>query len=800
MLRFLLKMVKRNFQKDKRFFLNNLLGLTLAFTSILFIFSWINYEKSFDKFYGNADRIYRFTVESTGGGSTRHFARVQRNWLKDFAGYFPEVDEFVRLAPGRASSLKIGENKFYSMGVFSTDSNFFKVFNVNLIEGNPEHVLDAPKNAVINETIAEKYFGDIDPIGKKLEWSHQQEDKFYTYTITGVMPDFPGNSHFHPEILLSFDDPSQYNGWFYTYLLLKKNTNVASVEAKFTAFKQIHFEDEKTRETEIFHLQNVQDIHLYSHKDREIEPNGDARSITILTIVAIVLLIVISLNYINFQIASVLERSSYFNVSKTFGAKNKSFVTQLALESIFLVLISSVLSLLVFIFALPLLASWLHIELLLSFSEIAFVYFSALLFFTLVGIGCSVYPVFLLKTKGKISSLNLFKPGKESANGEYSVRKVLVILQFVGGISLIIATSVIFKQNQYLLSNRIGNGQDNIINLVNLPRIAVDNYKTFKEELLKYPEILDVTASMEEPAGEVMDAFTYELEGMPEEEKSNVIYVITTDHNFNRFYGNKIVAGEDFSENGNNEGKYLINRAALKFFGYNDPNTIIGKRFKYNIPVPDGFFEEGHITGVVDDFHLTSMQSTEKPMLIYNQPYFNYCVGIKFNPAQISNVLPTLTKVWSDVNPDFALQTYFIDDLYFELYKNQIRQSRFLSLLAIVVLFISSLGLFSIAVYNIRKRTREIGIRKVNGANTGEVLLLLNRSFVKWVVVAFGFAAPVTWFLMNRWLQGFAYKTTLSWWIFAGAGVVVLGIALLTVSLQSWRAAKRNPVEALRYE
>jgi putative ABC transport system permease protein len=800
MFRFLLKMVKRSFLKDKKFFLNNILGLTLAFTSILFIFSWINYEKSFDKFYGNSSRIYRFTVESTGSSNTRHFARVRRDWLKEFSGYFAEVEEFVRLAPGRNSSLKIGENRFYSMGVFSTDSNFFKVFNVDLIRGNPANVLDAPKCAVINESIAKKYFGKEDPVGKKMEWSHQQEDTFKTYTVTGVMPDFPRNCHFHPEILLSFDDPAFYGDWFYTYILLKENTDVESVTAKFPAFKNIYLKNAESRDSEIFHLQNVHDIHLYSHKDREIEPNGDARPITILTIVAFVLIIVISLNYINFQIASVLERSTFFNVSKTFGAKSRSFVAQLALESLFLVLFSSAVSLAAFLLALPLLANWLRIELILSFREMAVVYFSALLFFSVVGIGCSIYPVFLLKTKGKRSTINIFNSGKEAANGEFSVRKVLVILQFVGGISLIIATSVIFKQNQYLLSNRIGNGQDNIINLTNLPRVAVNNYKTFKEELLKHPEILDVTASMEEPAGEVMDAFTYELEGMDEADKGKDIYVLTTDDNFNRFYENKIIAGEDFAEQGNNAGKYLINKAGLKFLGYNNPAEIIGKRFKYNIPVPEGFFAEGHITGVVDDFHITSMQNDEKPMLIYNQPYFNYCVGIKFNPVQIKETLSVLNSVWSEVNPDFALQTYFIDDLYFQLYENQIRQSRFLSLLAVVVLFISSLGLFSIAVYNIRKRTKEIGIRKVNGANTGEVIFLLNQSFVKWVIVAFGFATPLTWFAMQKWLENFAYKTSLSWWIFAGAGVVVLGIALLTVSFQSWKAARKNPVEALRYE
>jgi len=800
MLSFHLKIIKRSFLKDKKFLFNNVLGLTLAFTTILFIYSWISYEKSFDKHYNNSSRIYRFTVEFTNGTDSRHFARVNREFIKEFKGFFPEVEEMVRLAPGRNSSIKINENKFYSQGVFSTDSNFFDVFNIKLLQGNSDDVLDAPKCAVINESIAEKYFGKENPIGKQLEWAHQQVPNFSTFIVTGVMPDFPRNSHFHPEILLSFNNPNNYSGWFYTYLMLNENTNPQTLQAKFPTFKKTYIENEQIRESETFHLQNVQDIHLYSHKDREIEPNGDPRSITILNIVALVLLVVISLNYINFQIASVLERSTYFNVSKTFGAKSKSFVIQLVLESIILVFISSLVSLLIYLLILPLLANWLNIELILSLQKTAIIYISALLFFVLIGIACSIYPIYLSNFNGAISPLKIFNSNNQSINGDFSIRKVLVILQFVGGISLIIATSVIIKQNQYLLSNRIGNEQDNIINLIKLPRTTVENYETFKTELLKYPEILDVTASMEEPAGEVMDAFTYELEGMPEEDKEKVIYCLTTDHNFNRFYGNRILAGEDFSAEGKNSGKYLINEAGLKTLGYTNPSDIIGKRFKYNIPVPDGFFEDGTISGVINDFHITSMNSSEKPMLLYHQPFFNYCVGIKYEPSRIKDALATLGKVWAEVNPDFALQHYFIDDLYFKLYENQIRQSRFLSLLAIVVLFISSLGLFSIAVYNIRKRTKEIGVRKVNGANTAEVLILLNKTFVKWVFISFLIASPLSWITMNKWMENFAYKTSINWWIFAGSGVFVLGIALITVSFQSFRAARRNPVEALRYE
>lgn len=793
------KIFIRSYLKDKKFLFNNFLGFVFAFTTILFIISWITYEKGFDRFYENSSRIYRFTVEIRNGDGVMHFARVQRPWLKEFKEYFPEIEEMVRLAPGRNSALKIAENRFYSEGVFATDSNFFSVFNVRLLKGNPDHVLDAPKCAVINESVAKKYFGNTDPVGQKIEWSHQFGEAFDTYTVTGVMPDFPRNCHFHPEILLSFNDPTQYNQWFYTYLLLKKDAGVASMESKFGLFKKTYLKDKEDGDKEIFHLQNVREIHLNSHKDREIEPNGDSQSVMIMGIVAFILLVVVALNYMNFQIASVMERDSYFNISKTFGAQRKSFIVQLACESFLLIALSSLISLIAYVLTMPLLNSWLHIDILLPHGAIVLIYLSALLLFTCIGIGCSIYPVFLLKVRGMITSLNIFNPGRQRLMNDYSVRKVLVILQFVGSICLIIATSVFIKQNRFLLSNRIGHGQDNIINLVNLPRSAVDKYATFKHELLSHSAILDVTASMEEPAGEVLDAFSYKLEGMPEEDKNKLVYIFPVDHNFNHFYGNKIIAGEDFYNDVVNSKRYVINEAALKFFGYDKPEDIIGKRFKLNFP-NEGFFDEGTITGVVSDFHITSLQNHEKPIVLYHQPYFNYCVGIKFDPARISEAMAALSSVWRSTNPDFALQSVFIDDLYFKLYENQIRQSRFLSLLAFVALFISSLGLFSIAVYNIRKRTKEIGIRKVNGAKTGQIVTLLNRTFFKWVVISFIIAAPLSWITMHQWLQNFAYRTDLSWWIFAGTGIFVFGVALITVSLQSWQAAERNPVETLRYE
>ena len=787
-----LRLATRFFLKEKKFFFSNILGLSLAFISILFIYSWISSEKSYDKYCENSPQIFRFTVEMRGGSNTRHFARVNKAWLKEFKGFFPEIEELVRLAPGRNSALKINENKFYSKGVFTTDSNFFKVFNVPLIQGNPSIVLNEPNVVVINESTAKKYFPGENPVGKQILWSHQQDTSFYAYTIKGVMPDFPKNSHFHPEMLLSFKNKDEWGQWFYTYILLNKGSTVAAIENKFDEFKAAHIQDAESREHEIFHLQNLEEIHLQSHKDRELEPNGDPHSITLLHIVALVLLLVVSLNYMNSQIASTLQRMGYFNVSKACGAQNKTFFSLLTVESVVLVVVSALLSLVVYYLAAPSVSGWLGIELYLSWQEKALIFLLVLLFFLFLGISTGIYPVVLLSGHG------IFGRFKNTIN-EFSIRKVLVIAQFVGGICLVIITSIIIKQNQYLMANRIGGGQDNIINLVDLPRSAVDKYGAFKQELLKDPSILDVTASMEEPAGEAMDAFKFELEGMAEEEKDKIIFLFPTDHNFNQFYGNKIIAGEDYYGEIINSKKYIINKAALHFLGYDNPNDIIGKRFKLIFPYED-FFNEGYIGGVIEDFHITSMQAYEKPMVLYHQPFFNYCVGIKFDPQQTARALVAIREVWDKINPDYDLQSYFIDDLFFRLYANQIRQSKFLFLLAFVALFISSLGLFNMAVYNINKRTKEIGVRKVNGANTLELLGMLNSTFLKWVAIAFVLAVPVSWLAMKQWLENFAYKTTMSWWLFALAGLAVLAIALLTVSFQVFKAASKNPVQALRYE
>jgi len=372
----------------------------------------------------------------------------------------------------------------------------------------------------------------------------------------------------------------------------------------------------------------------------------------------------------------------------------------------------------------------------------------------------------------------------------------------------------------------------NIIVIPDNPWEAVQRFELLKSELMKNPSITKITAAMEEPGGDIIDAVAFEMDGVDKKE-GQFINIFTVDSNFFSFLNIHAIAGTaDFgntpsqkweasavelstlrtSEKANpqkiaelekNLGvyreKYVLNESALKLLGISNPKDAIGKRFRLNFFLPD-LFPEGDVAGVVPDFHYTNLYSEEKPLAIAPRKMFNYCFIIGIDPTHSEKAITTINSTWQKINPDFPLQYEFLTDSYQKVYAGEYAQTRVLSLFAIVSVILSSLGIFAISAFNLQRRVKEIGIRKVNGARISEVLLLLNKSLLKWIVLAFVISTPVAWYAMHKWLENFAYKINLSWWIFAGAGILVLLIALITVSLQSWRAATRNPVEVLRYE
>lgn len=776
------------FRKDKRTFLMSFVGLVVAFTVVLFVFSWIRFENSFDSHFSNSKRLYRFTVEMNNGTNSNHFARVRRDWIKSIPEYFPEIERMLRMKPGRNSSLKIDENVFNNKNVFSCNSDVFNVFSLNLKYGNKKNALESPFSAVVSESIVKKYFKNTSPIGKKLVCKGQQDKKFKTYTITGVMPDFPENSHLHPQVLLSLEKPDDYTDWYYVYVLLKPNTSIASVKSKIDGFKEKYIQTKNERKFSTFHFQNIRDIHLFSDKDREIERNGNYSSVKVIAILALVLFVVIMLNYVNIQTVTALKRSKTFNTCKVLGAQRRDIFKQISFETIIMSIAASLIAILLYYSALPLFRMHFGTIMFISFKETLIVYLITLVFFLIVGVICGFYPIMLLFRYS----------GKSFHKVEFTVRRVLMSVQFVSSICLVVFSVVAVMQNKYVMSNRMGSGQSNILNITDMPRSAVDNYLLFKKKLKTYPEILDVTASMEEPSGEVMDAFTYEFDKQ-KADRSKLIYLLPTDHNFNKFYGNKIIAGNDFFNTTPNTGKYIINRAALKQLGHSSADDIIGKSFKILLPMQD-LFVEGVISGVVDNFNISKYDVAEKPLVLSNQPEFCYCVGVKFMPEKLQQVMDAIRGAWRVINPDYDFDYMLIDDLYHKLYINQVKQAKFLQLLTLIVIIISCLGLMGTASFDTQKRTKEIGIRKVNGANRRSILVTLNKDILRWIFPSFLISMPISFYIVDKWLGNFSYKIDVGWYLYIFSGISLIPLSLIIVAMQSWKVASKNPVESLRYE
>jgi putative ABC transport system permease protein len=790
MIRYNFKLAIRNLQRSKVFSLINITGLAVAIASVILIVIYIRFETNFDRHFSNWDSVARLTIEQNNGSYHSHFARISNPIIKEIPGNLPEVKTMARVAPYRNCSVKFNDQKFYSLGAYATDSNFFRVFNVPLIAGDAENILESESQAVISQSLVEKYFPNGSPIGEQIELGHQFEDSFSQFTIVGIMPDFPSQSHFHPEILVSFEDPSNFSGWNYVYLLLNSPDSHDAVTSKFESFLT-SFGTEDDQKYRTLHLQPISDIHLKSHKDREIEANSDIKTIWILISLSILILLVAFINFTNLNMVMAQKQNKSIFINHILGGKLKSVLTISFWQNILIVGLATSVGILVAFSLFPAFKSFFHLPNINFSGNIGRYFVLAILFLVVVGSLIGLNPFFQKELRASLLS-------GSSHSSKNNSGRVLIMLQFFIVVLLFTASITIQKQMDLLMSNRLGGQTNNIINLYNLPRTVIDKYPNLKAELLSIAGVEAVSAGMEEPAGELMDTNEFELEGMTEEQKKDRIYLFPCDYDFCQFYNIEMLAGEALSAD-TSRHFYVVNETAAKFLGFNNPQEAIGKQFKLKFFLP-GYFGQGIISGVCEDFHLTTLGAPEKPTVLYHNNTWNFCVGIKYTPEALASVLPQMNAKWDELFPDHALEYHFIDDFYQKGYRQYANQKRFLLMLSFLAILISSLGLFAVSLHSIQCRIKEIGIRKVNGARITEVISMLNKDFLKWVAIAFVIATPIAYYAMNKWLENFAYKTELSWWIFALAGLLALGIALLTVSWQSWRASTRNPVEALRYE
>jgi putative ABC transport system permease protein len=799
----LLKFVIRNIYKRPFLNLIKVIGLSLALSGILIIVLFLKNELTYDGFYKKSERIYRLTYTSSDFFEGKHFARVYKpDFIPKMSEYFPEIENYVRLAPISGGVMKHNEEFIEITQAYICDSTFFEVFDSKLLVGNPQNILNSPGSMVVSESFAKRIFGKVNPIGQILTLPKGQfYGEIMDFTIKGIMKDFPQNSHFHPECIASPIDKSIFEGWSWTYILLSNNANPNHILLGFRDFL-FSYREIKTQELKIeAHLQNIRDIHLHSKKLREIEANSNISVIYTLSIAALILLFIAITNYSNLNIGMADFSYKYLYVSKVLGSSNWLILKYFLFEGIIIVMASTVITGFIATLSFILIQKYFALNLLTG--NMLFI-FSVVLLFSSLGILSGTIPLI----RQGISNLRSASDYKKNNNlRRKGISKSIIVLQYTISIALIVAVFVIHRQTNYALQSSMGVEDNNLICFENVHSNVQLKFGLFKEELLKYNSIESVSAMLEPPGGEANDMFQFTMEDyIPENTKKaeDMIGVFPCDYSFASIFKLKFLSGNNFSENNeDNEGsgEYIINKSAMKRLNYTNPNDIIGKAFHLIVYFEGVKIPAGKIIGVVEDFHLSTIKKEIEPLVMFKRKdlwLINFVVS--FRPGMKTKALTDIKNVWTKMFPEYPYQYKYISSMYENVYKTEILQSKLLSIFTFIALFICSMGLLGLSLLTTQRRTKEVGLRKINGAKTGEMMVMLNWDFIKWIIISFVLAVPIAFFAMNKWLENFSYKITLSWWIFITAGCLAIIIAIITVSLQSWKASSRNPVEALRYE
>lgn len=804
-----LKIALRNLMKYKFTSFINLFGLSIGFTCCLLIFIFITNELSFDKYNRNADRIYRVTrrFNSPEGKTYLNLGTIAPPFGPLIQNDFPDIQKITRLLPNGTTPIRYKEKIFNEEKVFFADENLFSVFDVAVTKGNPATALNDPFCVMLSEAMAKKYFGNDDPINKVI-----RQNNTTNYKVTGIYKSFPSNAHVHPEILLSFNtlkDSAVYgdknlktnfgNNSFFTYLLLPPNYPAEKIEAQFPAFIDKHFptmpnQQLKPSKTTSLSLQKLADIHLRSHLDYEAEENGDIKNVYIFSVIALFILLIACINYMNLSTSRSVLRAREIGIRKAIGAERKEIIAQFLSESVLVTWIALLLSIVFTWLTLPWLNKISGQELSLSLIMNTKMILLLLLIPFFVGIISGLYPAFFMSS---FQPVKVLKGILRIETGNISFRQVLVIAQFSISIILIIATAIVFQQQGYMQNKSLGYDREHIVTLP-YDQALEPQFEAFRNDLLQNPAVKNVSRSSRIPTGRLLDAMNAAIPvGDTVAPIKADIKFLATDYDFIPTYGIQMAAGRNFSrEYGTDTAAFIVNEVTIGLLGAKTPAEIIGKPFIYsNI--------NGKIIGVMKDFHFESMHEHIIPMVLVlptaNQGAFNR-VSVKIAGKDIPGGLAQLEKTWKRFLPETPYDYTFLDENFDRLYKAENRKGTLFTTFSFLAIFIACLGLFGLSTFTITQRVKEIGIRKVLGASVGTIVQMISKDFLKLVIIAAVIAFPIAWYAMDNWLQDFAYRIDISWWVFLAAAIIALVIALLTISFQAVKAALANPVKSLRTE
>jgi len=806
----------RNLLKRKGYTTLNILGLTIGITCCMLIFQYVSYERSYDTFQKNSSQIVRIRLDEYKQGkllwqSATSYPAFGPLMKKDY----PEVQNYCRLIDDElllsndAKNLKFSEKKGYF-----ADPSSISMLGVELAAGNNATALDAPNKIIVSQTMARKYFGTTDVIGKILQSHGDGRAKPDVYQITGVFKDYPKNSHLIIDYLVSYetlrkalkeqgdkeDSANTAIGWydFYVYIQLKPGTDLQAFQAKMPAFAAKYVNKRKGAKGSQFsgnklYIIPFSDIHLYSNYNQEAEVNGSGSAVNFMFLIGLIILGIAWINYINLSTARSVERAKEVGVRKVLGAAKGNLVRQFMLENVLLNLTAILLAGLAVAMLTPWFNNLMGKDVSTGFSmsgKYWLIFFAIFCSGTLLS---GLYPAFVLSDYKPVAVL---KGAFKNTSGGLILRKSLIVVQFGISVVLIAGTIIVYQQVNFMRKQKLGVDINQTLVLSGVQSIPDSVYQDalqpFKSELLKIPGVKSMTSSSNVMGQEIY--WTNGFQSLDHKELGgSTVYRLGVDYDFIPQFGMKLLAGRNFSKDFPTDKKgAILNDRALAQMGFKDPQDAIGKKISNGDTLT--------VIGVIQSFHHMGLQKPIDPQLISLRPNARNAYSIKLQTNELQGTVAAVKVLWSRYFPNDPFSYFFLDDEFNAQYQSDQRFGEMFTLFASLAILIACFGLIGLSAYNILQRTKEVGIRKVLGASVQNVVFILSKDFLLLVILSFVVAAPVSWFIMHQWLQDFAYRITISWWVFGVAGALALLIALSTISYQAIKAAIANPVRSLRSE
>ena len=798
MLKNYFKIALRNIWKNKIFSAVNIIGFAIGLASCLLILLYVNNELSYELMHKNRKNIYRIAVYLGQGDSKVPFALLMPPLAPALKEEFPEVLETVRIRQKQQEiTFEYDGREFTEDNFVYSEPSFFDIFSFKLLLGDQNKVLNEPFQVVISEDMSKKYFGNDYPVGKIIK------DNIGTdYTISGVMHKPISNTQLDFDFIASYsslnalglysDQWGQF-GTDHTYALMSDSFVEEGFNEKLSELV-VKYTNPGMAWMISLVLQPFKDIYFHSKMNNEFQPSGDIQQVYLFSIVTFLIMLIACLNFMNLSTARSSHRMKEVGMRKIFGSDKLQLIHQFLSESILVTIFSMILGLLIFRFLYPALNNFIGKELSVNYLNNPLTLFILLLLAVFVGLLAGLYPAFFMSGFAPLSAIR-----SKSGKGKTLFRKIMVITQFTIAISLIIVTVFIYKQLHFVKNQDLGFSKDNKI-VLQLPRgSSAENLKLLENELMQIPGIEMMTTCFAPPGSQsaLVVSATTDPEDSENPTEHLMINALACDYNYIPMFELELVDGRNFSPEiiTDTQNSIILNETAVKKFGLTNPiGADIG------VPLRENQESNSQVIGVLKDFHYRSLRDEIAPVALFIDDSFSSTIVVKYDPKNLKNILNAMQTSWEKIIFNSQFEYSFLEDDYDNLYRADEKMGKLFVLFSLLIIFVACLGIFGLASFLSEQRTREIGIRKVLGSTSLGVIKLLTADFTKWVIAANVLAIPIAWYATDKWLQNFAYHTSLSFWVFLFSGILTLIISLLTISFQTFRAANLNPVTTLKYE